>query len=350
MMNLIKYIFLLFIPCLLASCVGKVFSDANSSELSTAPITVVSETKIASDFELQFPKQIKVIGDSLIAIIDPSQGDEFAHLIRINGDYVACFGKIGQGPGEFLTPDKLSVNNEGKLYIYDFRLCNSGVFHTDSLLSGTVERKKIRYENIMPEGVLRFNSVIHQSDSDFIGFCLNEINRIILVRNGKLIDSYNNYPQLDDNSEFNTSLWNNGACFSASPDGKHIVIGTSIGMAFEIFDIKDDKISSRIFKEFYKPIFTVAEGAVPVCVTYAEDCPVGFKTICATNEDFYGVIGGSAPDYEDANIIYRFDYNGKLIDKFKCKFQIDALDVNEEAIYALSYDEDGNYFITKIDK
>lgn len=162
------------------------------------------------------------------------------------------------------------------------------------------------YNDIVPNGAYLFRAVYPLGYDRYIGTGLNDKCRLMLFSKQDSVDNYTSYPIMTEDEEANWSLWSNGVRYAISPDKEHFVVATSIGMAFEVFDIDNDHIKSRRVIGVYEPKYDIADGAVPKCTYSTDECFIGFNNICALNDSFCGTVVGAAPGYNDNNIIYIF--------------------------------------------
>lgn len=295
------------------------------------------------------PEQMSMVNDSTLLILDRSDNGYVAHLFSTNGRYLRGFGTIGQGPGEYITPNNVSVSEDGKkIYIYDFRHVKAGVYSVDSLLTGNDSHEQLSYRNDTIDNIRFYEAAFQWNDSDYLCLGMTENCRLASFHNGERTSIYHLYPPLLEEAEHNRSLWNNGSLHAVSPDGKHIVYGTWIGMAFEVLENNNGKIESKVVKGYHKPDYEVAAGAIPVCITSSEDCYEGFRTLYADKDRFYGVVSGAAPDYDQRNTILCFDYEGKLLRKIETESIIDCITVKDKTAYAVAHLTDEEYRLIKV--
>lgn len=343
--------YLLYLLTILLVACGDNKKDSvkyDSSSLYNCKETYRITDDIPLDIELIDPDQLICINDTILAIKDFEKNGCYAHLITTKGKYLCSFGRKGKGKGEIISPQSISISEDGKyIYIYDYSLSQSVKYSISDLLAGKINGENVKYRNMLPPGVNRFNDVIHFSEIKFVGFGYNDLCRVINI-DGGISHNYTDYPNVTDDIECVWSIWSNSAKYAISKDKKRIVVGTGIGMVFEIFNIDNNNIYSHIVKGFHKPVFGIASGAKPLCVTFVDETFEGFTTIFADNDVFYGCIRGEAPNYNSGNVIYCFNYNGKLVKKIKIDYQIVCLTVNENIIYIIIENEFGEYMLKKL--
>lgn len=321
--------------------------EFDSSEFDNANDTIVEARVISSDFELIKPEGIKMVDDTTFIIFDKAADSHIAHLISTGGNHLASFGNIGQGPGEFLYPETVSIVGN-KIYVYDFRQCMTHILDRDSIMCGVVQDNYIDCKKTLIDGVYRFNEVVQISNDEYIGFGMTDKGRIMYVKNDSCLFNYTDFPILVEIPDHNTSLWNSYACYGVSPDRKHIVVTNGIGMAFEILTIDGCEIKSHVVKGFHKPVYEMAQGAIPPCVTSTEESFEGFRAISLTTDGFYACAGGSYPDYSERSAIYFFDYDGNLRQKYRTDSDIDYLASGGSRLFAITHDDKDDYVLKQI--
>lgn len=319
------------------------------SELSEVEAVALSLEGVEYDSVFSRPDQMDFIGDSLLVVHDKLGNENIAHLISVGGKYVHGFGKIGKGHGEMLAPHLFSVGEDGKsIYYFDWSTKSTIKFSLDSILAGSNACNVLKTGRIDGASEYGLNDVWHIADEAFYGFGYDDVCRLMAVEDGKVQDIYTTYPPVDENEENKWSIWNNMAKIGVSPDHKHIVIGTAIGSMFEVFSVDNGKISRDVFKAFYKPIYRLAQGAVPACVVATEETVWGFTSLYCTNESFWGVMGGEGFSHRD--VIYEFSYSGELLNKYKVDGQVEVLAVNPQGeMYLVMTGEDKDLHLMRAD-
>lgn len=322
----------------------------DSSDIEKAKAETLSTSEISTPERFANPQQMELVGDSLIVLFDNSAGT-IGKVMTVAGTPKCAFGIRGKGRGEVMSPTNISVGTDGRsVYIYDYMAMASQKYVISPSADSVAFAKTIDFKKDDHQGFKRYNAVVHSSDADYIGFGYNDQCRIRSVQNGKIADNYTSYPHIEDNEEYNWSFWSNLSNYGVSPDGKHLVTTTGIGMLAETFSVKaSGKIESESLSAFYKPVFKLAEGAKPACVIFDNDKTFGgFKTICLGNDRFWGVIYGKAPKFDAGNNIYEFDYNGKLQKKYRVEGDVACMAVSsQDVMYLITSDGKGNYRLSK---
>ena len=135
--------------------------------------------------------------------------------------------------------------------------------------------------------------------------------------------------------------------FGVSPDEKHIVITTGIGAAFEILSLSGEKISHKLVKGFHAPKYSIAQGAVPVCVVVCPETVVGFNALHVADDCFYAVLAGPEERY---NEILKFDFDGECVHRYCLPadiVNIHCMTVDKGRLWAFVENKDGEIKLIK---
>ena len=317
--------------------------------------SIVSDTlKIDSVHMSTFfsnPTSLFVIDDSLLLVFDDDRSDKLCHFIHTKGSVVKSFGERGRTRGEFIFPQGLSLSKDKKTCcVYDYNTqCNVCFSVEEALGGGNPVQDVIRMEDVESEQPVehRFYQVLALSDNRFLGFGNHPENRIQVFNKSKMLATYSDFPVLDEIEENNRSIWSNLASFGVSPDEKHVVITTGIGAAFEILSLNGEKISHRLVKGFYAPKYSIAQGAVPVCVIVCPETVVGFNALHVANDCFYAVLAGPEERY---NEILQFNFNGECVHRYCLPSDIvyiNCMTVDEGRLWAFVENKDGEIKLIK---
>lgn len=309
-------------------------------ELDAVEAESLSLVSLNDSFIFSRPEQIGFVADTLIIIHDNVGRDGISHIFAGDGRHVKSFAKIGKGRGELLDPVAFFVGEGGRsIYYFDWKTKNTVKYPLQAVLDGKVaDASVIKFVSPFEKMKYGFRKVYHFDDSTYLGFGPDESSRIVLVKGNKAQDVYTTYPLVDENEENKWSIWTNMAKVGISPDRKHIVVGAAIGSMFEVFSVADGKINRDVFKAFYKPVYRLAQGAVPACVVSTKGTIWGFTALYCANESFWGVMGGEK--YSHRDVIYEFSYSGELLNKYKVNGQVETLAVNSDGkLYLVMADE-----------
>ena len=297
------------------------------------------------------PTSLFTIDDSLILVFDDNRSDKLCHFIHTKGYVVKSFGEWGRARGEFILPQGLSLSKDKKTCcVYDYNTQYTVCFSVkEALGGGNPVQDVIRMEEVESERPVehRFYQVLALSDNRFLGFGNHPENRIQIFNQSKVLATYSDFPVLDEKEENNRSLWGNLASFGVSPDEKHIVITTGIGAAFEILSLSGEKISHNLVKGFYAPKYSIAQGAVPVCVVVCPETVVGFNALHVADDCFYAVLAGPEERY---NEILKFDFDGECVHRYCLPsdiVNIHCMTVDKGWLWAFVENKDGEIKLIK---
>ena len=297
------------------------------------------------------PTSLFTIDDSLILVFDDNRSDKLCHFIHTKGYVVKSFGEWGRARGEFILPQGLSLSKDKEACcVYDYNTQYTVCFSVkEALGGGNPVQDVIRMEEVESERPVehRFYQVLALSDNRFLGFGNHFGNRIQIFNQSKVLATYSDFPVLDEKEENNRSLWGNLASFGVSPDEKHIVITTGIGAAFEILSLSGEKISHKLVKGFYAPKYSIAQGAVPVCVIVCPETVVGFNALHVADDCFYAVLAGPEERY---NEILKFDFDGECVHRYCLPtdiVNIHCMTVDKGWLWAFVENKDGEIKLIK---
>ncbi|MBC8186116.1 6-bladed beta-propeller [candidate division KSB1 bacterium] len=125
------YVYLLFIYLVFYTCskdktgttsdikkieISKIDKHKNSS-FSLQPDLIISDKDLKSDFTFQNINRVIADKQGNIYVLDT--GQFCIHIFNASGKYLNCFGRKGQGPGEFSDMADFFINGQGQITIYD---------------------------------------------------------------------------------------------------------------------------------------------------------------------------------------------------------------------------------------
>lgn len=295
------------------------------------------ESKSLNDtFTFGYANKILVY-DSLLIVYDEMQENKVLFFHKETGEYLESLGRLGQGPGELLTPNSISVNlKTGILSIYDYARSKVIAYNLPEFINK--DSKHWSYIDL-PEYEIRPKEVISVGANDFIA--LHGKPRFTKSREGRILTSYDEFPLLpetEDDEQAKRMYFLTQSLFSASPDGRKIVTATTLGGIMQIFDSKDSSISMKAENFIYQPVFSVRKGQIE---TFPETV-YGFACLQATDKYIYATLHGVANPTVYPNVIYVFDWNGTPVKKLYSDQQICFFHVDEPEgkVYAVVLGKD----------
>lgn len=346
----VKLVPVLLCMCIITACTNNkpdeiVYDSSFLESMEGKPLQVDT---ISTDCQFAMPSQMTNIGDSLLAIFDPTGGDETCLVMNTKGKSVGRFGKRGRARDELLSPVNMTKGQNDKISIYDYASSKMVVYDVPKILSGDATSNEVFYcselfQDIEMEG-FALNATLALNKGKYLLFG-NGAKRIVVSDMKTMLSEYNLYPYTDPDTECNWSIWGNMASYAISPDNTHFIVTTRIGALCEIFKFDGQRIESKVIKGIYPPKYKIAEGAVPKCVVFGKDAIEGFCTLCALNDRFYTVIGGK--DCNHRHELLAFDYEGQLLEKYILPGDISCMVNIGKVFYFLIEFEDGNTGLCK---
>lgn len=318
----------------------KTFTQYSDSILKLDRTEFVRMDTINSHFLFNYARQMEILKDSLLIIFDDGVDGNCFHIFRQNGELLKSFGRLGRGPGEIIGSTGFSLSENGdKLYSYDDMRKVMIEYNLELLLvsDSLVYNEKpvinsIR-ENIKDAGK-RYTTVYHApyyDDNSFLVFGNDDNLRIGIYENEIIKNLYSEYPLLvkTNNIEEIWSVFGNSVKYKVSPDGSKIVITTYIGAVMELFDIKSKEVRHRQLVPLYKPIYNIAQGAIPTWVTSSEETIIGFTEVYVTDNYIYASLMGE--NNKEGHFIYVFDWDGNVVSKYDVMYDVLAIAVDENS-------------------
>ena len=108
-----------------------------------------------------------------------------------------------------------------------------------------------------------------------------------------------------------------------------------------------EKISHKLVKGFYAPKYSIAQGAVPVCVVVCPETVVGFNALHVADDCFYAVLAGPEERY---NEILKFDFDGECVHRYCLPsdiVNIHCMTVDKGRFWAFVGNKDGEIKLIK---
>lgn len=305
-----------------------------------------AEVQIINDeYTFRYAHQPQLF-DSLLIVGDMSTNENVCVFNRYNGSLIKSFGKIGNGPEELVIPVTYSVDKaDGYLYINDYGRKNIVQYNLKEIDS---EQNMKSHSFKLSEDIENRNKILFIKDSFFITDGFND--RLALITPTRIIKKLTNTPNLRDKFELDKDWFAYMQAYShmaASPNGKKFVSATMIGGIIEIYNVQKEDIKLHRTIYLYEPIFDKKEHVFQA----NKETIYGFCHLSATNQFFYATAHGKVSPTTMPNTIWKFDWNGKPIASYTCKYNIENFTVDEEdqLIYATIYNEDGEQVVGIID-
>lgn len=295
------------------------------------------DAKIINDsIMLSFFSQPLVL-DSIIILADVNRDSMLLLFHKESGKLLKTIGAKGRGPGELITPTKLSLDERHKiLNVFDY--AKKSIIKYD--LHKTLYSSLPCFEEfLLHSPLVEENEVSFLKDSLYL--VSNQRHRLLIATLNQAIAVNDDYLRLPG---MTPRLWNSflqsWSSYALSPDGKKYVSVTSLGGIMEIYDLfPTPQLVKQSF--FFEPLYNIQKNQIiPLPETIY--CANG---ITATNDYIYMSVFAKQNPTERPKLIWQFDWTGAPVAAFQCPYQIESftVDEKEQKIYALvlkdSYEE-----------
>lgn len=298
---------------------------------------------INTTFIFSHPKEITII-DSLLIIRDSYKQDCSFHIFnKTSGKHLKSFGNQGRGPGEVLYPSSLHYNpNNRTLATIEINLKKIVEYNIANILSET--------QPFFSETKLNFTAkeIIPYKDLFIISGFYERFT--IKDTNGQILHQYTDYPKLVPIEDENLVIFNYLTQHAVQSGGDKLVSITCIGGVLEIFNLKNNKITSKITKYINEPIYKVLPDGKPKWITPTQETVFGCSNIYATEKYIYCIYEGELskdPKIAPKKILV-FDWEGNLILQYIIKEGIpNTIAVDENYLYSIITTSSGEYELYK---
>lgn len=152
-----KIVFFSFLLCLLTNC-------KNKQQNVIVERIAVPVTSVCDSLESVMPGEL-FLTESYILWTNPFNSDLFVHVLdKYTGTEIAKFGKVGQGPDEFVTPS-VFLHPNNCLFVYDLNRNKQFLYSIDSVVHRRpeiIKKEKEEFKNI--------NRILFTDEETFISF------------------------------------------------------------------------------------------------------------------------------------------------------------------------------------
>ncbi|MCM1450355.1 MAG: TolB-like 6-bladed beta-propeller domain-containing protein [Clostridiales bacterium] len=264
-----------------------------------------------------------------------------------SGLFLGSIGSIGQGAKELIMPANMSKSDcVGIFSIYDYGRGNMlvsdltaiGGLSDDSWRNIGIPDYKIKPKELTLVGENRFVSL--QGHPRFTIADYNE---------AKV--TYDQFPELLKNLNYEEDVIRmfllSQTLWAVSPDGQKMVQATTIGSIIQFFKLKESSIELVSEHCYHVPIFESLNGQIGTL----PETIYGFIGLFATDKNVYATMHGISDPKVFPNYIYKYDWSGKLINRYDTGRQICSFCVDDQSkkIYAVSIGENGEQQLLKFD-
>ncbi len=286
-------------------------------------------------------------GENLI-VYDFHSGESYTLFDEKSGEYIAHFGRIGQGPTEILIGS----------YGYLFRKCFTVFsdqsravmkYNLDSLRNGKTDATLLtRYD--IPD--MQVSRLITIDDSTFVGmgtyksryqyFLFNKHNKVLSCG----ADVYN---AADSAFEKYTKFLSNQGDLVMHPRKKVFASSLNFSSNIDFFEIANHKIHLIKSLRLGNPIFKPVNGGRFFYVDSTEDTQTGYIHLSATANYVYALYSDKKLDgsYRKSNVVLVFDWEGNPVKKYvldKDAHYI-AVDDEQKSMFAAVVDSEGGWTV-----
>lgn len=328
----------LTLTLLIYSCAGKEIQYMGIN------IPVKKEIKgisLNTTFIFSRPQEIAII-DSLLIIRDSYDRDSSFHVFnKTSGKHLKSFGYKGRGPGEVLYPSALNyIPKDQALTTIESNLKKIIKYNIANILSQTQPFFSEIKLNNLPIFALEAISC----GEGFIVGGNSETRLAVIDTNSQILQQFYDYPKLAADEDENRAIFNYNPQYAMHPSGDKLVTISYIGGILEIFDIKDNKITSNVVKYINEPIYKIVSGLKPKWIGSVPGTVMGCSNIYPTKDYIYCIYEGELS--KDPKIIPKkilvFDWKGNLLLQYEPEEGTpNNVAVDENYLYSVIVTKDG---------
>lgn len=294
---------------------------------------------------------IKVVDTLIIFSGATDVSDKAFHIFSKNtGKYLTSFGNIGRAKGELTQLSAgFSIDKERRImYVFDTNQGKTITYSLDKVLSGNPDYAK---EIHLPDIVTNVSSTrfFYLKNSFLVGYPY--CGRFLVCSETDSITSNDFYPTLDEPEQYKQvehRYFFRLGCMSVKPDGDMFVHATRGGCILEVWKYDGKTLSPYIIKGFFKPNYlsTNRDMNYPT-VRINTDDPYGISALSCSNQYIYAIYDNNPGGWSKKIAV--FDWKGNPQKIYVTNHNLMTIDVdNDNAIYALAIDEDGNIELVSI--
>lgn len=336
MKNLVVHMTILFF---LISCVRSNEKNGLPTYIDKIETTKLSGASIINPDLLGHPSRLWIKEDSLI-VLDVE--DKYIYsLFHLKGDgNKERFGKIGNGPNEFMQPACLQIDSDGITYAYDASQKKMYKFDTvRNLINWNDSSEFISIKE-------KTGGFLCKTTHGFVGDCLYGDGRMLQLFNneGNLIDSFGSIPESNATKSANPNYYMTYQIqFVVSPDKKYLCAAGTYHDWLAFFDISGD--NPVLLKEYYSssPIVRASGKDDEYHLDLLPETVNHYWSIAPYNNGFYinyiGANQGLMTNGDISNTIIQSDFNGNLIKRYipDKKIGFIASSLNGKLLYGVSF-------------
>jgi len=314
----------------------------NYQKFTEFPKTEKWEFERLSNISFFTPPKINIINNKYLVVLAETDGKLIQIIDVDNGKILKCFGRKGQGPGEFVGANSTlyTPSDSDKFWIYDVTLRRLTQYNIKDIL---------RKNTFKPDTVFNISS---DAGTPLKFCCLNSDtfvamgalkNRLCFYDSkGDTMQTAGYIPGKKENSVSNfTHLQAYQGALNTNYHAKKIAICSFAGDLLEVYDY-----NGNILKTVHGPDLFVPEYETVQNHARVTSLMCGYFDLCSTSKYiFCNYSGERRNDKKDWTValgknILIFDWEGKPIKRVKTDIRLGYIDVSEErnTIYAICYD------------
>jgi len=334
---------LIFIGC------SKKYTYSNYTKLKLPEKKIDLQAKVMNKTELLLPSAIKVIDDYLIVIDDKSEKQINIFDIK-SGDLLSSFGKLGQGPDEFIGAYNIipDPRNNKCFWIYDVSTRKLKKFDVMDAIQNEARPKEIVQ---IKEGNGTPNQLMLTENNELLGIGYFMKGRVSIYNtNGEYIKSVGEIPVRfkEIKYAFQHSHGFHGK-FAYKDQSKELLIANLNGAIVENQKIDGQLKSTLVFPDGFFPEYRIIPVGTEFTTTFTEKSRIGFLDICYnkklnlifllySGEYFFTKDGNRNEKADYSNTIYVLDENNSIIETLILDKGIRAIDFSQSgsSLYGLS--------------
>ena len=299
---------------------------------------------MADSLYTSFPGTLQVTSNHL-ALLCPFDGSEKFLMIydRQTGEQITRVGSIGQGPGEWITPDLANVIDD-KLVIFDINLKDYVLAGADNLYQDISRYDSVRKMDVPELSPLNF---LYLDDDRYIIADYGSQQPFNMISKGRIIPC-GKYP-------FNKTITNAyihlQGQFLKHPHKEILIYGTIKNPYLALYRIGDNDLDLIWENQFKKPDYSIDDQKLE----WGSNQPDGIFDAAFTKDYIVCLIKDFKNDAKGRDIrtapkaVYLFNYEGQLMHILDLATHTSRLaaDGQSNTFYAVSLEPD--YSIVKYD-
>lgn len=345
-------LFLLLCMCVLGACkdekpqtVLELFSESRA--LSQNKEFTINEDSLARIDDLVLD------GENLI-VYDCHSSNSYTLFDASSGEYIAPFGRIGQGPTEI----PLGCYGYSLRGYFSAFSDQSGIvmkYSLDSVRSGKVNGSPVRLTKYkIPDA--QISRLIAIDDSTFLGAGTyqSRYQYFLFDKNNRVLDCGVDVYNVTD-SAFNayTKFMANQGVLIMHPDKKAFAYSVNFSSNIDFFEIVNNKIkltkSLRLGDPICEPKVEKIGGSTYFSVSRTEDSQVGYVSLSATAKYVYALYSDKNLNKNGwkSNVVLVFDWDGNPVAKYTLDADAYSIAVDEvrQNLFAAVKNSEGGWSI-----